>query len=206
MEAIAEVAIAFVADKFGHPRALLVTAFLLFCLGVNLMMLFRDPDTPLYRVIGPQFLIGAAVASFNLLTSFVVASQPKKDQPALLALLFMSERMGKAVGKALSAAIWNHTLPQQLQLELPEEIRSEWKEIFNSLPKQLSYPVGSQTRSAIQSGYAEVQIRMLVAGFLAILPGLPCLLLMGNGLGVTPDRNSMELNNEFESSNPIGGS
>ncbi|EJT52259.1 hypothetical protein A1Q1_05469 [Trichosporon asahii var. asahii CBS 2479] len=109
MEAIAEVAIAFVADKFGHPRALLVTAFLLFCLGVNLMMLFRDPDTPLYRVIGPQFLIGAAVASFNLLTSFVVASQPEEGpaSPARAPLHVRAHGQGGGQG-ALSRDLEPH--------------------------------------------------------------------------------------------------
>jgi hypothetical protein len=47
---------------------------------------------------------------------------------------------------------------------LPESSAGQWQEIYDSLPLQLSYPMGSETRTAIMYAYAATQKRMLIAG------------------------------------------
>ncbi|KAJ6103225.1 siderophore iron transporter mirB [Penicillium sp. IBT 16267x] len=94
----------------------------------------------------------------------LVAASDHNDVAALLALLGLFGYIGGSVGGSISGAIWTNTLPGMLQSMLPESSADQWQEIYDSLPLQLSYPMGSETRTAIMYAYAATQKRMLIAG------------------------------------------
>jgi hypothetical protein len=53
--------------------------------------------------------------------------------------------------------------PHRLRNFLPEATKPEWRTIYEDLTVQLSYPVGSPTRVAIQDAYGVTQRYMLIA-------------------------------------------
>lgn len=195
LEATAVAPLTFVAARM-NTRAVLLAAFVLFCLGVNCQMLSRLPGTPLWRVLAAQALVGAALAAFSAVASRIIAVRLRRNQPTLLALLLVCQRLGRALGNALAAAVWNHTLPLKLRHALPPATRPQWRAILNSLPKQLGFPIGSETRQATQAVYAEAQIRMLVASLVAMLLGLAAIGLIGNGAAHEQEQAHMQLNAE----------
>lgn len=83
---------------------------------------------------------------------------------AVLALLFVSGTIGGAVGNAISGAIWTNTFEPALKRFLPPSALPNVTMIYASLPVQLSYPVGSLERLAIQKAYGYAQTRMLAVG------------------------------------------
>lgn len=200
MEALGAIPVALFARKLGRPKLLLTASFGLYCVGISLMILFRQSKTPLYVIVAAQLLVGLATASFNLLASSAAASTfCKRDQVTVDTLESMFTHLGAAFGNALASAIWNHTVPTLLKEKLPAANRPQWHQIFSSLPRQLSHPQGDPTRTAIQAAYAEAQIRMLIGGYLVLLAGLGCITLMPNDTKIQDETPpSMMLSSESE--------
>lgn len=98
----------------------------------------------------------------------------------MLALLSTFGNLGGAVGASVSGAIWTNTLPQKLRELLPAETKDQWEEIYESLDVQLSYPVGSETRIAIQNAYAWSQRNMMIAGTAVMVLSIAWVLMMKN--------------------------
>lgn len=55
-----------------------------------------------------------------------------------------------------------------------------WQDIYDSLDVQLSYEVGTETRTAIIAAYAEAQRNMLIAGTAIAGLSLVCVLAVRN--------------------------
>lgn len=68
------------------------------------------------------------------------------------------------MGNAISGSIWTNTFEPALERFLPESALPNVTMIYASLPVQLSYPVGSLERLAIQKAYGYAQTRMLAVG------------------------------------------
>ncbi|EEY19262.1 conserved hypothetical protein [Verticillium alfalfae VaMs.102] len=81
---------------------------------------------------------------------------------AALAMLFVSGGMGGSVGSTISGAIWTNTFLPALRRYLPEGVDA--LVVYGDIVAQLSYPVGSPERLAIQQAYGYAQTRMLAAG------------------------------------------
>lgn len=94
----------------------------------------------------------------------VLAAVDHQHVAAALATLFVSGTIGGAIGNAISGAIWTNTFESALVRYLPAEALPDVGKIYASLPVQLSYPVGSLERLAIQEAYGYAQTRMLAAG------------------------------------------
>ncbi|KAF7587632.1 hypothetical protein BBP40_006916 [Aspergillus hancockii] len=94
----------------------------------------------------------------------VLAASEHNNYASTLALLGLSGSIGGAIGNSISGAIWTNTLPNKLQVFLPEETKPRWEEIYESLAVQLSFETGSATRIAIERAYAIAQRNMLIAG------------------------------------------
>jgi hypothetical protein len=63
----------------------------------------------------------------------------------------------------VAGAIWNSVFPQKLAEHLPRESLGNLTTIVGSLETQLSYPIGSPTRTAIQHAYGDAQRIMIIA-------------------------------------------
>jgi hypothetical protein len=94
----------------------------------------------------------------------VMAASTHEEYAAMLALLSTFGNIGGAVGSSVSGAIWTNTLPGKLRELLPVELKDQWSTIYEDLEIQLSYPVGSPARIAIQDAYAFSQRNMMIAG------------------------------------------
>ncbi|KAJ5775280.1 uncharacterized protein N7511_000291 [Penicillium nucicola] len=94
----------------------------------------------------------------------VMAASTHEEYAAMLALLSTFGNIGGAIGSSVSGAIWTNTLPGKLRELLPTELKDQWSTIYEDLEVQLSYPVGSPARIAIQDAYAFSQRNMMIAG------------------------------------------
>lgn len=149
----------------GRYKWLLLVSVPLYILFVGLLIHFRRPGTPVGLVVMCEIFIAFAGGTMIIGQQIaVMASAAHSDVAAVLAILGLFGYMGGAVGNSISGAVWTHTLPGALRRLLPDDVKGDWETIYDDLEVQLSYPVGSATRSAIMDAYAETQSRMLVAG------------------------------------------
>jgi hypothetical protein len=70
--------------------------------------------------------------------------------------------IGSAIGSTIAGAIWNGVFPVKLREHLPASAMDNFSNIFGKMPVQASYPVGSETRDAINLSYAQTQRYMLI--------------------------------------------
>lgn len=67
------------------------------------------------------------------------------------------------MGGTISAAIWQSVFRANLEATLPASELPNLDLIYGDINTQLSYPVGSDARAAIQASYGYAQSRMLTA-------------------------------------------
>lgn len=144
-------------------------------LGGGLMLIFRQPHTPVIYVIMCQVLIsigGGMLVTTQQLAVFAVARHG--EVASLLALLALASAVGSGIGSSVSGAIWSNTVYAELLKLLPDDIPKDLAEkIYESLELQLSYPVGSPVREAIIQAYGIAQRRMVYAGLGFLLIAIP---------------------------------
>ncbi|OTB00205.1 hypothetical protein M426DRAFT_47614, partial [Hypoxylon sp. CI-4A] len=151
--------------RTGRFRWQLQIAVPLYILFVGLLIYFRKPETSIGLIVMCEVLI--ALAGGTMIVGMqvgVMAASNHNDVAAVLALLSLFGNVGGSVGNAISGAIWTNTLPDNLQRLLPESAKADWEDIYDSLDVQLSYPIGSDVRTAIINAYAQTQTYMLITG------------------------------------------
>lgn len=92
-----------------------------------------------------------------------MAAAAHQHVAVVLAVESMFSSIGGAIGSTVASAIWQNTFPQALAKNLPESVQGNLTQIYGSLVVQLSYPLGSEERIAIQDSYGEAQRYMLIA-------------------------------------------
>ncbi|KAJ5347213.1 siderophore iron transporter mirB [Penicillium brevicompactum] len=155
----------------GRFKWLLMCAVPLYILASGLMIYFRSPGHSVGYMCMCQIFLAVGGGTLILIEQVsVLAASTHEEYAAMLALLSTFGNLGGAVGNSVSGAIWTNILPHKLQEYLPSETKEIWSEIYESLDTQLSYPLGSPTRIAIQNAYAYTQRIMLIAA-----TGIMCL-------------------------------
>ncbi|KAH7327240.1 putative transporter [Rhexocercosporidium sp. MPI-PUGE-AT-0058] len=163
--------VGYLIRRTGRFRWLFYWAVPLYVFSLGLMIYFRQPNTKVGFLIMCEVFISIGGAVFILCMQLaVLAAVDHQHVAAVLAILFVSGTLGGAIGNAISGAIWTNTFAGALARYLPESALPELMTIYASLPVQLSYPVGSAERTAIQLAYGYAQTRMLAAG-----TGIMCL-------------------------------
>lgn len=81
----------------------------------------------------------------------------------VLAIEGMFSSIGGAIGSTVAGAIWTGVFPERLARYLPAEELGNLALIYGDINTQLSYPVGTETRAAIQRAYGDAQRFMLIA-------------------------------------------
>lgn len=149
----------------GRFKWLLMAALPVYLLGSGLMIYFRQPGHSVGYMCMCQIFLAVGGGTFILIEQVAVLAASKHNEyAAMLALLSTFGNLGGAVGSSVSGSIWTNTLPVKLREYLPADTRDQWSTIYESLDVQLSYPVGSDTRIAIQKAYAISQRNMMIAG------------------------------------------
>lgn len=133
-------------------------------LGVGLMAAFRQPDVNIGYVVMCQIFIAVAGGTLVICEQMAVMAVTTHQYIAVvLAVEAMFASVGGAIGSTVAGAIWSGIFPTKLEKYLPPESRASLAEIVGSLPKQLSYEIGSPTRKAIQWAYGDAQRIMIIA-------------------------------------------
>jgi hypothetical protein len=144
-----------IALYFGVPVTIL---------GVALMAAFRQPDVNVGYIVMCQIFIAVAGGALVICEQMaVMASTTHQYIAVVMAVEAMFANVGGAIGSTVAGAIWNGVFPTKLAEHLPAESQGEVTNIVASLATQLSYPVGSATRTAIQQAYGDAQRLMIIA-------------------------------------------
>lgn len=135
-------------------------------LGQGLMIYFRKPDENVGYIVMCQIFIAFSGGAIMLTDEIAILAAVELQQhfAVAIALVSMFASIGGAIGQTISAAIWQDILPKRLALYLPAEDLPNLVLIYADITTQLSYPVGSPTRLAIQHAYGDTQQYLLIAG------------------------------------------
>lgn len=157
--------------RTGRFKWLFYIAIPLYVFSLGLMIHFRQPNGNIGYIIMCEIFISIGGSVFILCCQLIVlAAVDHQHVAAALATLFVSGTIGGSVGNAVCGTIWTNTFLPALMRNLPEEALANVAMIYGDIVTQLSYPVGSDERLAIQRSYGYAQTRMLAAG-----TGLMCL-------------------------------
>ncbi|KAJ6114382.1 MFS siderophore iron transporter [Penicillium sp. IBT 16267x] len=157
--------VGFLIRRTGRFKWLLCIAVPLYIFAQGLMIYFRRPNQSVGYLIFCQVLISIGGSVFIIVEQLaILAAVDHQHVAAVLGLLNVIGTVGDAMGATISGVIWQNTYPNALRRLLPESAMDNFYNIYEDLDTQLSYPVGSATRIAIQKAYAYAQTRMLAVG------------------------------------------
>lgn len=157
---------------FGVPISLL---------GVGLLIHFRQPDVPIGFIVMTQIFIafgGAAIVITQQVAA--MAATDHQHVAVVLALEGMFSSIGGGIGGSIASAVWQNVFPAALDKYLPEAAKVNQTLIYGDLNVQLAYAQGTETRHAIEAAYGDAQKWMNLGGFLAMLFGIPAVLVWRN--------------------------
>jgi len=103
-------------------------------------------------ISGGTFVIAGELA--------MMAPSDQEHMAVIIAVLNLFCAVGSAMGSTVSAAIWTGTFYKNLAKHVPADINI--REIYQSLPKQLSHEWGSPARMGIAQAYGDSQRLMLI--------------------------------------------
>ncbi|KAH6981579.1 hypothetical protein BKA56DRAFT_485308 [Ilyonectria sp. MPI-CAGE-AT-0026] len=166
-------------------RFKLVTLFLaipLSVLGTGLMIHFRQPDDNIGYVVMSQIFIAFGSGAIMITDEIAILAAVKEQQyfAVAIALVSMFASIGQAIGLTVSAAIWQDVLPKKLAEYLPAEELPNLSIIAMDIVTQLSYPIGSPTRLAIQHAYGDAHKYLFTAGTVVWALGIVGVLMWRN--------------------------
>ena len=151
--------------RTGRFKWLLYGAVPLYIFAQGLMIYFRTADQSVRYLVMCQVFISVGGSVFIIVEQLaILAAVDHQHVAAALAMLYVVGTVGDAVGATVSGAIWTNTFYKALGRYLPADAQADIDTIYEDLDTQLSYPVGSAARLAIQEAYAYAQTRMLAAG------------------------------------------
>jgi hypothetical protein len=154
---------------FGIPLSIL---------GMGLMIYFRRPDTNIGYIVMCQILISAAAGVIIICDEIaIMAAASHQHIAVVLAVVSMFSNVGGAIGLTVAAAIWQGVFPKKLAAYLPASELPDLLTIYEDINTQLSYPVGSSARIAIQHAYGDAQMMMLIAGSAVWVIGIGAVLM-----------------------------
>ncbi|KAL2882886.1 hypothetical protein SGCOL_001576 [Colletotrichum sp. CLE4] len=173
--------VGFSIAKTGRFRWLLMVGVPLYTFGQGLMIYFRQPGQSVGYLVMCQIFTSIGGSVFILCMQVaILAAVDHQHVAAALALLSVCGNIGGSVGNTISAAIWTNTFEKALERNLPESALESLADIYADLDTQLSYPVGSDERLAIQNAYGYAQTRMLAAGTSVMVFGFIAIFMIKN--------------------------
>lgn len=157
--------VGYLIRRTGRFKWLFYITVPIYIFGLGLMIHFRRPNQYIGYIVMCEIFISMGGSVFILLVQLaVLAAVDHQHVAAVLAMLYVTGSIGGAVGSTISGAIWTNTFLGALQRKLPESALPNLLAIYSDLPTQLSYPINSPERIAIQEAYGYGQARMLAAG------------------------------------------
>ncbi|KAJ9633241.1 hypothetical protein H2204_007137 [Knufia peltigerae] len=150
-------------------------------LGVGLMINFLGPSANIGFIVMCQIFLSIGSGVVVICDEIAILAAASHQHTAVcIAVLSMFASVGGAVGLTIASAIWQDILPKKLAAYLPAKELENLPLIYADLKTQLSYPIGSETRTAIQHAYADTQKMLLTAGTAVWAAGVIGVLLWRN--------------------------
>jgi len=151
-------------------------------LGTALLIHFRQPTDNIGYIVMCQIFVAFGGGVMTITTEIAILAAVKEQQyfAVAIALVSMCGSVGSAVGLTVSSAIWQDVVPKRLMLYLPAEDLPNLLMIYADIVTQLSYPVGSPTRLAVQRAYGDAQRYLFIAGTAAWVIGTAGVLMWRN--------------------------
>lgn len=157
--------VGYMIRRTGRFKWLFYITVPIYIFGLGLMIYFRRPNQHIGYIVMCEIFISIGGSVFILLVQLaVLAAVDHQHVAAVLAMLYVSGSVGGAIGSTVSGTIWTNTFMKALVQKLPESAMPNLTYIYSDLATQLSYPIGSPERLAIQEAYGYGQARMLAAG------------------------------------------
>lgn len=154
----------------------------LMMLGAGLMIHFRGSDQGIGYLVMCQIFIafsgGTLVISEDMA---VMAASDRDGVPMMLSLIGLSSSIGGAIGTAVTGAIYNNVIPQALLRALPDDTKADYLTIFQGgYTTQVTYPVGSATRDAINYAWGYYQKQSCIAATAILVLAIPAIAVWKN--------------------------
>jgi MFS family permease len=154
----------YMIHRTGHFKTTsLVVGFPLSLLGQGFMMYFRTSSNIGYIIMCFLFISisqGVLVVTDEIA---MLAAGSHEHVAAMLAIVSIFGNIGGGIGMTIAAFIWSDIVPDRLVRYLPSEELPNLNKIFGEITTQLSYPMKSLTRLAIQHAYEDAMLRLLLA-------------------------------------------
>ncbi|OAA63378.1 siderochrome-iron transporter [Niveomyces insectorum RCEF 264] len=162
--------------------ACLFFALPLMILGSGLMIRFRGQDSNIGFIIMCQIFIAFAGGTMVIGNSMaVMASADRDGVPLMLAMLYLSNSFGGAIGTSVASAIYNNTFREALRRRLPADMLDQVEAISaGGSTLQLTFPVDSQTRDAINYAWGYSQKYNAVSSTAFLVLGIPAIAIWKN--------------------------
>ena len=126
-----------------------------------------------------QIFIGFASGTIMLTDEIAILAAVADQQyfAIAIALVSMFASIGSAVGLTVSAAIWQDVLPKKLAIYLPPDDLPNLVSIYSDNTTQLSFPIGSPARLAIQHAYGDTEKYLIIASIASWVLGVMAVLM-----------------------------
>ncbi|OJJ42665.1 hypothetical protein ASPZODRAFT_137047 [Penicilliopsis zonata CBS 506.65] len=165
--------------RVGRYKWTLYISVPLYIFAQGLMIYFRRPNMNVGYQVMCQIFLAIAGSVFILIEQLaILAAVDHQYVATALALLNVVGTLGDSAGLTISTVIWQNTYHKALLRYLPESALANIHSIYEDLSTQISYPVGSATRMAIQKAYAYAELRLLSVGCGIIVLAIPWTLLI----------------------------
>lgn len=149
----------------------------LLMLGAGLMVHFRGQEGSIGYIIMCQIFIAFGGGTLVIGEDMAVMAAADHDGvPMMLSLIGLSSSVGGAIGQAVAAAIQANTFTEALASRLPDDMKSQAATIYlGGYTTQVTYPVGSVTRDAINYAWGVSQRNGSIAAVCILVLGIPAI-------------------------------
>ncbi|KFG78297.1 siderochrome-iron transporter [Metarhizium anisopliae] len=154
----------------------------LMILGAGLMIHFRGQDADIGYIIMCQIFIAFGGGTIVIGNSMAVMAASDRDGvPMMLAVLNLFASIGGAIGDAVSVAIYSSTFPEALRSRIPQDMADQVDKIYlGGYLAQVTYPVGSPTRDAINYAWGQSQRYGSISATAILALGIPAVAIWKN--------------------------
>ncbi|EKV10937.1 Siderochrome-iron transporter, putative [Penicillium digitatum] len=158
---------------FGAPLMLL---------GAGLMIHFRGSQSHIGYLVMSQIFIAFGGGTLVIGDEMAVMAAADRDGvPLMIAMISLSSSFGGAIGYAVAGAIYSNTFPQALLRALPESAKADYAKIYaGGSAAQLLYPLGSETRNAINYAWAHSQKFECITAAVLLVLAFPAIAMWKN--------------------------
>ncbi|KAI8936726.1 hypothetical protein NX059_007114 [Plenodomus lindquistii] len=130
-------------------------------LATGLMIHFRNAGTSVGYIVMTQIFVAVSGGTIVIAGEMaMMAPSDHQHMAVIIAVLNLFCSIGSAIGSTVSAAIWTGTFYDNLVKHVPAGVNV--RDIYASLPKQLSYAWGTPERDGIARAYGDSQRLMLI--------------------------------------------